>query len=76
MNSRRFIAPCPNADGETYHISRPERSGKTAQRAWLSMTGSLTYQRSRMSAVGPEAMGTAAKVWHRCRCAKTDGVPP
>jgi hypothetical protein len=25
------------------------------------------------AAPGPEAMGTAAKVWHRCRCAKTDG---
>src|SRR6267142_5023033 len=29
-----------------------------------------------MSAKGPEAMGTAAKVWHRCRCAKTDGGAP
>src|ERR1019366_5953110 len=29
-----------------------------------------------MSALGPEAMGTAAKVWHRCRCAKTDGGAP
>lgn len=29
-----------------------------------------------MSASGPEAMGTAAKVWHRCRCAKTDGGAP
>src|SRR5712671_1038800 len=29
-----------------------------------------------MSEMGPEAMGTAAKVWHRCRCAKTDGGAP
>src|ERR1700733_13162980 len=29
-----------------------------------------------MSPSGPEAMGTAAKVWHRCRCAKTDGGAP
>src|ERR1700730_3838150 len=29
-----------------------------------------------MSLLGPEAMGTAAKVWHRCRCAKTDGGAP
>jgi transposase len=29
-----------------------------------------------MSASGPEAMGTAAKVWHRCRCAKIDGGAP
>src|SRR5712672_1706810 len=29
-----------------------------------------------MSETGPEAMGTAAKVWHRCRCAKTDGGAP
>src|SRR6267378_2912035 len=28
------------------------------------------------SEMGPEAMGTAAKVWHRCRCAKTDGGAP
>src|SRR5665647_2003726 len=27
-------------------------------------------------ASSPEAMGTAAKVWHRCRCAKTDGGAP
>jgi hypothetical protein len=26
--------------------------------------------------MGPEAMGTAAKVWHRCRCAKPDGGAP
>jgi hypothetical protein len=26
--------------------------------------------------MGQEAMGTAAKVWHRCRCAKTDGGAP
>src|ERR1035437_3230034 len=29
-----------------------------------------------MSAPGPEAMGTVAKVCHRCRCAKTDGGAP
>src|SRR5450759_2208402 len=29
-----------------------------------------------LSASGPEAMGTAAKVWHRCRCAKADGGAP
>src|SRR5260370_30522651 len=29
-----------------------------------------------MSWLGPEARGTAAKVWHRCRCAKPDGGAP
>jgi hypothetical protein len=28
-----------------------------------------------LSETGPEAMGTAAKVWHRCRCAKPMEVP-
>src|ERR1700731_2254884 len=37
----------------------------------------LPYHSPRgMSVPGPEAMGTAAKVWHRCRCAKTDGGAP
>src|ERR1019366_10797436 len=34
------------------------------------------FRKPNMSASGPEAMGTAAKVWHRCLCAKTDGGAP
>src|SRR3981189_3746702 len=29
-----------------------------------------------MAASGPAAIGTAAKGWHRCRCAKTHGGAP
>ena len=29
-----------------------------------------------MVAMGPETMGTATKVWHRCRCARADRGAP
>src|SRR6202165_1870555 len=40
--------------------------------AWARRTASSHIRPNRccMSALGREAMGTAAKVWHRCRCAK------
>jgi transposase len=41
----------------------------------VAMSLSFDYYRNK-SALGPEAMGTAAKVWHRCRCAKTHGGAP
>jgi hypothetical protein len=48
--------------------------------AWYSFGSAVSPSRDSscalMSALGPEAMGTAAKVWHRCRCAKTDGGAP
>ena len=43
--------------------------------ATIKLTEYLLF-RGPMSGVGPEAMGTAAKVWHRCRCAKPMEVPP
>jgi hypothetical protein len=49
------------------------------QKRWrtsaLDRIAGLPGRRPR-SEKGPEAMGTAAKVWHRCRCAKTDGRAP
>src|ERR1039458_8380588 len=43
---------------------------------WINDRSHNGEKNRRMSPLGPEAMGTAAKVWHRCRCTKTDGGAP
>src|SRR3984885_6123603 len=57
------------------HPRERYRTGLSREQMRLWCAG-YPKRRTAMSGLGPEAMGTAAKVWHRCRCAKTDGGAP
>ena len=76
-NGRSSPAPISRLKG--FEGAVPERRAGLPHRSWTALKLNLVdgiRNDGRMSLEDAETMGTATKVWHRCRCAKADRGAP